>query len=58
VVEAKPYPSERIPILRTAVRGKKRRVVDALRAGGTGTEYLHLSEDRCEAVMADGRGDA
>jgi len=58
LLEVKPYPAERIPILRAAVRGKKLRVLDALDAGRAEAAYLHLSPERRAAVRAEDRAGA
>ncbi len=54
-LEVKPYPAERVPILRTAVRGKKLRVLDALEAERPEAAYLHLSPER-RATLRAGAG--
>ena len=58
LLEVKPYPAERIPILRAAVRGKKLRVLDALDAGRAEAAYLHVSPERRAAVRAEERAGA
>jgi coenzyme F420 hydrogenase subunit beta len=58
VLEVKPYPPDRIPILRAAVKGKKLRVLDAVESGTAEAAYLHLSPERRAAVRADGRARA
>lgn len=54
VLEVKPYPAERIPILRAALRGKKTRVLAALEAGNAEAAYLQLSPERRAALSTDG----
>jgi coenzyme F420-reducing hydrogenase beta subunit len=56
VIEARPYPPERIPILRQAVLGKKRRVVAALDADLPEARYLRLPEDLRTTISAGGNG--
>ncbi len=57
-LEVKPYPAERIPILRAAVRGKKTRVLAALEAGSAEAAYLRLSPERRAALRAEAGGGA
>ena len=52
-LEVKPYPAERIPILREAVRGKKLRVLAALEAGRPDAAYLRLSPERRAALHSE-----
>jgi coenzyme F420 hydrogenase subunit beta len=52
-LEVKPYPAERIPILREAVRGKKLRVLAALEAGRPDAAYLRLSPERRAALQSE-----
>jgi coenzyme F420 hydrogenase subunit beta len=44
MLEMKPYPPERLPILWEAVQGKKHRVLEVLEAQGPETAYLQLTE--------------
>lgn len=44
VIELGPYPPDRMPLLRQAVLGKKRRVLAMLAAGAPQTAYLELSD--------------
>jgi coenzyme F420 hydrogenase subunit beta len=50
VIETTPYPPERIPGLRAAVSGKKRRVVAAIEEGRTDAAYLTLSDEARAAI--------
>jgi len=52
-LELKPYPAERIPILRAALRGKKTRVLAALEAGSAETAYLQLSPERRAGLRSE-----
>ena len=52
-LEVKPYPAERVPILREAVRGKKLRVLAALEAGRPDAAYLRLSPERRAALHSE-----
>ncbi|MBI2217194.1 MAG: Coenzyme F420 hydrogenase/dehydrogenase, beta subunit C-terminal domain [Candidatus Rokubacteria bacterium] len=54
-LETRPYPPDRIPILRAAVAGKKRRVMAAVDEGDPATRYLSVSDDTRAAIMAGGR---
>jgi coenzyme F420-reducing hydrogenase beta subunit len=56
-LETKPYPPDRIPLLRAAVAGKKRRVMAALDEDQPATRYLTVSDDLRAAILAGG-GDA
>ncbi len=53
IVEVKPYPAERLPILRAAVRDKKWRVLDAIEAGRSDAAYLRLSDADRLALRAE-----
>jgi coenzyme F420-reducing hydrogenase beta subunit len=52
ILQVKPYPSERLPILREAVQGKKLRVLRALKAQQPETSYLQLAETDRKAIEA------
>jgi coenzyme F420-reducing hydrogenase beta subunit len=52
ILQVKPYPSERLPILLEAVRGKKLRVLDAIEAQRPETAYLQLAEADRMALKA------
>jgi coenzyme F420 hydrogenase subunit beta len=52
-LEVKPYPTERLPILRQAVLGKKLRVLAALEAGRAEAAYLRLSPERRAALRPE-----
>lgn len=58
VIETKPYPPDRIPILRAAVLGKKLRVLDAVDAGRPEAAYLRVSEEGRMAIAAERRASA
>jgi coenzyme F420 hydrogenase subunit beta len=55
VIETTPYPPERVPILRSAVAGKKRRVMAAVDEGRAEARYLSVSDDLRAAILAGGR---
>lgn len=55
VLRVKPYPAERIPILREAVRGKKLRVLEAVEARRPEALYLQLSEEHRESLRVEGK---
>ncbi|MBI2529437.1 MAG: Coenzyme F420 hydrogenase/dehydrogenase, beta subunit C-terminal domain [Candidatus Rokubacteria bacterium] len=57
-LEVTPYPAERIPILRAAVRGKKIRVLAALEAGRAEAAYLEISPERRAALQPEAEGGA
>ncbi len=54
-IEVKPYPADRVPILKDAVKAKKRRVLDAQSSGAPSAAYLEVSESHRRAVLAAGR---
>ncbi len=54
-LEVKPYPTDRLPLLRQAVQNKKLRVIDSLEDGLRDTAYLDLSEAQRLAVRTQGR---
>lgn len=55
-LETKPYPPERIPILKEAVQRKKLRVLESQEAGVPATTYLELTDAQRLAVRAWRRG--
>lgn len=54
-IELRPYPAERVPILKEAVQGKKLRVLDACESGAPAAAYLDVGASHREAVRAWGR---
>jgi coenzyme F420-reducing hydrogenase beta subunit len=54
VLELRPYPADRVPILREAVQRKKARVLDAHATGTPAAAYLALGQAHRQAVRAEG----
>lgn len=53
-LETKPYPRERLPLLLTAVRNKKKRVLDGAGKNDKGYGYLGLSPDYIKGIEEGG----
>jgi len=53
IIETRPYPPERLPLLRKAVRNKKLRVLAAMENGEAGS-YLELSDGYAHVLKQEG----
>lgn len=54
-IEVKPYPPDRVPILKEAVQRKKLRVLDAQEAGAPAAAYLQVTDAQRVALRGWGR---